>query len=168
MDGLDFNYANNGGWICPRCGRVNAPFAMFCTCAPAQTVTTDKTIVTTPGSIGTIGGWFIDDCVEEIKRTPLQVLPKEESKIVVEAKPQLSYEEVIAPIRQQIIEMKRTTPEEDERIEERRNAYNLAIDDVLELLDGEKDKTIVIEISAPCNHRCDVCEKKCKEKKENE
>ena len=25
----------NEGWICPRCGRVNAPFAMQCNCRPS-------------------------------------------------------------------------------------------------------------------------------------
>jgi len=30
--------AGNLGWVCPRCGRVNAPWAQMCPCVPAATV----------------------------------------------------------------------------------------------------------------------------------
>lgn len=26
------------GWICPRCGKVNAPFMSYCDCKPNETV----------------------------------------------------------------------------------------------------------------------------------
>lgn len=165
------------GWICPRCGRALAPFMIECGCEKKSDISySDRTIPMEidPGFYtgGTIGGWGIDKCVEEIKRTPITVLPKEEPKIVVEAKPQLPYNEVIAPLREKIMSLKR--PDSplgtafEASVEARREAYNLAIDDILEMLDEEKDKTVVIEITAPCNHKCEVCEKACKEKKVNE
>ena len=27
--------AGNLGWVCPRCGRVNAPWAQMCPCVPS-------------------------------------------------------------------------------------------------------------------------------------
>ena len=29
-------YANNSGWICPRCNKVNAPFRVTCDCMPTD------------------------------------------------------------------------------------------------------------------------------------
>ena len=155
------------GWICPRCGRALAPFVTECGCEKKGNISyCDRTVTTAIPTeyYGTIGGWDIDNCAEEIKRTPITVMPKEKSQIVVEAKPQLPYNDVIAPLCKKIAALKRLEPESDNCLEASREAYNLAIDDVLELFDDEKDKTIIIEISAPCNHRCDVCEKNCKEK----
>lgn len=179
------------GWICPRCGRANAPSNMTCSCADYKVVNSSNMTITTdpintePTTAKPIGGWVIDErfwqpvdnCadwqyLENLRKNPVKVLPKEESKIVVEAKPQLPYNEVIAPLREKIMSLKRPDPPLgtafEASVEARREAYNLAIDDILEMLDEEKDKTVVIEITAPCNHRCDVCEKKCKEKKVNE
>ena len=161
------------GWICPRCGRVLAPFMIECGCEKKSDISySDRTTTTAiPAEIdpgfytGTIGGWCIDKCVEEIKRTPITIMPKEEPKIVIEAKPQLPYNEVIAPLVAKITTLKRSDEVvSDEKMLARREAYNLAIDDVLDLLYREMEKTVVIEITAPCNHRCEVCEKKCKEK----
>lgn len=165
------------GWICPRCGRANAPFNMTCSCADCKVVnSSNMTIITEPmntepTTAKPVGEWFIDEGFwQKIKDTPITFMPDEEPKIVVEAKPQLPYNEVIAPLREKIISLKRPTPItlENESMYARREAYNLAIDDVLEMLDEEKDKTVVIEITAPCNHKCEVCEKNCKEKKVNE
>lgn len=175
------------GWICPRCGRANAPFNMTCSCADCKVVNTSNVTITTepmntePTTAGTIGGWDINEgfwqpvdwqLLENLRKNPVEVLPKEEPKIVVEAKPQLPYNEVIAPLREKIMSLKRPDPPLgtafEASVEARREAYNLAIDDVLEMLDEEKDKTVVIEITAPCNHKCEVCEKTCKEKKVNE
>ena len=170
------------GWICPRCGRALAPYMTECGCASKGDISYDDRthpLYTEPTTAGTIGGWDIDngfwqpadwEHLEYLRKNPVKVLPKEEPKIVVEAKPQLPYNEVIAPLREKIMSLKRSTPItlENESMYARREAYNLAIDDVLEMLDEEKDKTVGIEITAPCNHNCEVCEKACKEKKVNE
>jgi len=44
--GFDKQFQNNmsGGWICPRCGQVNAPWKPKCDCPPPSITTTDTQI----------------------------------------------------------------------------------------------------------------------------
>lgn len=43
------------GWICPRCGKVNAPFAMSCDCKPSSASNFPKSLATMTWIAGTIG-----------------------------------------------------------------------------------------------------------------
>lgn len=60
--------------------------------------------------------------------------------------------ELISPIRNKIEELKDTSDKNlDEITSVRRDAYNLAIEDVVEIIDSEtENKQIVIEIPRPC------------------
>lgn len=35
-------YKAERGWLCPRCGRINAPWVRQCDCSPSSTVSWDK------------------------------------------------------------------------------------------------------------------------------
>jgi len=132
---------NMTGWICPTCGRTYSPYVSTCEyCNETYDNGMDKII-----SKG--------------------ALPQKE-EIVVESKPNIDLTSIIAPIREEIIDLRRDLPLDitDKSIRDRQEGYNLAIDDVLELIDSETtDKTVVIEITNPfCKGNCETCTMNCK------
>lgn len=44
----DYNGIMREGWICPRCGRVNAPWMPTCTCREIEVTYTKDTFTTAP------------------------------------------------------------------------------------------------------------------------
>lgn len=158
------------GWICPRCGRANAPFNMTCDCVGKGDISYSDHSTALPHTP--------TQCIDPVcvdydywnnflaKNAPISVFPKEESQIVVESKPNIDLASIIAPIRQEILELRRDLPLDitDKSLRDRQEGYNLAIDDVLELIDEETtDKTVIIEITNPfCKGNCDTCTMNCK------
>lgn len=45
-DKVEINSPINYGWICPKCGRVNAPWVAACPCSQTQTKTVKSTWTT--------------------------------------------------------------------------------------------------------------------------
>lgn len=80
--------------------------------------------------------------------------PEDENIITVsaDAPTKKIVHELINPIRERIEELKDTSDKNlDEVTLVRRDAYNLAIEDVVEIIDAEtENKQIVIEIPRPC------------------
>lgn len=130
------------GWQCPICGTVYSPQTPTC--------------------------WYCKG--KEVKfSTNLENL---EVPLKVESEPVVKLGEVLAPIKEKIEELKdnkNKNPDANTLI--RKEGYDLAIDDVIDLITMEtEDKTVVIEITNPfCGGaRCASCSKRetC-EKKEN-
>lgn len=43
----------NEGWVCPRCGRVNAPYLIHCDCKPTYGTCNHQWVLTNEDTIGT-------------------------------------------------------------------------------------------------------------------
>ena len=134
---------NMSGWKCPTCGRIYSPYITSCE--------------------------YCNDTYDNGTDSPMVSAPSK-NEIVVESKPNIDLASIIAPIREKIQKMGRRDTYEDSHGEfdtfthYRMEGYNLAIDDVLELIDDETtDKTVIIEITNPfCKGNCETCTMNCK------
>ena len=119
------------GWRCPVCGNVYSPTMPFCTfCAGRDSsYKTDTTAIPS----------------EDMKRSMPMLSP-----YVVSARPQVALEEIIAPIKEKIEQLISDEEPETEEIRMRKEAYDLAIEDVIEIIEEEtEDRTIEIRIPSP-------------------
>lgn len=156
MQGNNMNYWSGDGytfisvpqgWRCPVCGNVYSPTMPFCTVCANQGKYTVNNIETPQ---------------EELENPTPQFTP-----YVVGARPQIALEEILAPIKEKIEQLVTDEEPETEEIRIRKEAYDLAIEDVIELIEEEtEDRTLTIEIPRPCGANCEKCtdKKKCKEK----
>ena len=131
------------GWQCPICGSVYSPQTPICwICSSGKSINTTSTNL----EINT-GEVHLND-----------------SPYIVETEPTMKLEKVIAPIKEKIEELKGNNDEElDTNTRIRKEGYDLAIDDVIDLINMEtEDKTVVIEITNPfCGGaRCTTCSKR--------
>lgn len=135
------------GWQCPICGAVYSPQTPACWYCNGQ-----KTITNASNLEIKVGDWNLP----EPEAVPLPYK--------VEAEPTMKLDKVIAPIKEKIEELKGNNNEElDTNTRIRKEGYDLAIDDVIDLINMEtEDKTIVIEITNPfCGGaRCASCGKR--------
>ena len=137
------------GWRCPVCGSVYSPTMPFCTLCASRDNSYVNDYTGTPQ--------------ENLQKPMPQLTP-----YVVSARPQIALEEVLAPIKEKIERLVSNEEPETEEIRIRKEAYDLAIEDVIELIEEEtEDRTLTIDIPRPCGANCEKCadKKKCKEKK---